>query len=94
MGDCVLGFGSQPPLKPVHVSLLQPENAHHPLMKQLGQAPMVSCGEKGFPHDTEHFLSILQGGNDTPPHTHPPPVPPQQEETQEGSMMNKRHTRE
>lgn len=64
-------------------SLFKLENVHHPLMKQLGQAPMVSCGEQGFPHDAEHFLSILQGGND-------PPVSLQREKTCEGSMMERR----
>lgn len=87
MGDCALSFGSQPPLKPTHVSLLQPENAHHPLMKQLGHVPAASRSEKGFPHDTEHFLSILHGRND-------PPVPLQREETREGSTMDERDARE
>lgn len=88
MGDCALrGVGSQPPLKPARVSLLQLENAHHPLMKQPGQVPMVSCSKKGFPHDAEHFLSILQGGNDLP-------VSPLQEETLEGSTMDETDARE
>lgn len=38
----------QPPLKLAgRASLLQLESTHHPLIKQLVQAPTVSCSEKG-----------------------------------------------
>lgn len=87
MGDCALGIGSRPPLKPAQVSLLQLQNAHHPLMKQLGQVPAANCSEEGFPHDAEHFVSIPQGGNNLP-------MPTQLEETWEGSTTDETSARE